>query len=327
MNENTTRRYHTLSDIIVTVVMLALAAWFLAIAFLRPVQADPGPAAAQGASANYRIAADALNPGGGPSSSATYRIVNVIGQPADGGAASSAGFRIQSGLLPALGQAGGASESYSLLADPFSLGGGPSSSANFRLDDTIGQASDGGEATDGSFRLYSGAAYTLGSLPDHNDRCQDAGALTAGGVYTSYLSTASDVDYYKVYVAAPYATLHLRLYHPTQDYDVMLYYDCTESGGWARNIGWAHNIGEQTASFNVGTQTGWYYVAVSGRDGRLHAGNPLHAGSDPDPRHHGRAERDVCQRLRDHAGHALRRVYRQRGGRGLLQGVRRHALQ
>ena len=70
-----------------------------------------------------------------------------------------------------------------------------------------------------------------------------------------------------MFVGTPYSDLNLRLFHPSQTYDVALYYDCAQGGGWARNIGWAHNIGEATASYNVGVQTGWYYVAVKSYNG------------------------------------------------------------
>ena len=53
-----------------------------------------------------------------------------------------------------------------------------------------------------------------------NDDCAQAHAIAPGAVYTSYLMSASDVDYFKIYVGQPYTTLKLRLNHPTRDYDL-----------------------------------------------------------------------------------------------------------
>ena len=104
--------------------------------------------------------------------------------------------------------------------------------------------------------------------------CADAFEAVPGNPYRGFLTSASDVDFFKVYVAEPYKALNLRLAHPTQIYELALYYGCPESGGWARNIGWAHNIGEVTASYNVGSEVGWYYVKISGYAGTYDQATP-----------------------------------------------------
>ena len=47
-----------------------------------------------------------------------------------------------------------------------------------------------------------------------------------GNPYRRLLTSASDVDFFKVYVAEPYKALNLRLAHPTQIYELALFYGC-----------------------------------------------------------------------------------------------------
>ena len=74
------------------------------------------------------------------------------------------------------------------------------------------------------------------------------------------------MDFYKINLTNAYTTLNLALSHLTRDYDLALYYGCG-TGGSQRTLPVRRGTGLETSVYNIGAETGWYYVAVSGYGG------------------------------------------------------------
>ena len=113
------------------------------------------------------------------------------------------------------------------------------------------------------------ASFAADTSGEPNDACASAHAVTSGNRATGYLTSDADLDYFKINVTAPYSILTLDLFHPTADYDLRLYYGCDAGGGAARGLAPTRGSGGERAAFNIGTETGWYTIAVAGYDGVL----------------------------------------------------------
>jgi hypothetical protein len=106
-----------------------------------------------------------------------------------------------------------------------------------------------------------------------NNLCADASQLSFNVPLSATLHISEDVDFFKIYVEAPYTTVTVRMNHATQDYDLALYDLCPETGGiiLPHHVGESRDRNEELVTFNVGRSPGWYFVKVVGFSGAFSA--------------------------------------------------------
>ena len=94
-----------------------------------------------------------------------------------------------------------------------------------------------------------------------NDTIQAAYPINLGTTYQSYISTTTDLDFYKLNVSTT-GNINITLSDLPSDYDLNLYNSNGDNVAWGQNYGTA----SESINFNV-TQTGNYYIRVNSYSG------------------------------------------------------------
>jgi photosystem II stability/assembly factor-like uncharacterized protein len=114
---------------------------------------------------------------------------------------------------------------------------------------------------------YSLALQLNPDTYEPNDRCDGPLLSPERTPLTSYLSYPGDRDFYRIQVEEAYTTLTVRLTHAEEDYDLTLIRPCINNGGPVHHVGDDANEQVEVLVYNVGPQTGDYFVLVSGVSG------------------------------------------------------------
>lgn len=109
-------------------------------------------------------------------------------------------------------------------------------------------------------------AHALIDTYEYNGTMADATAASLGSTYGSYISTSSDIDYYKVYTGSGSGTLNFQLQVPSgKDYDVqILDANGNQIASGAAGSGITENVNASLSSYS------YYYVKVFGYGGAYH---------------------------------------------------------
>lgn len=167
-----------------------------------------------------------------------------------------------------------------LFVTPLNPNNAPSAGGDFHLSSNspaIDAGSNSGVSPgavdlDGNERISGGTvdmgAYEFGTVggprteTEPNNSCQQANPITEDLLYTGTLEAQGDEDFFSIDVTNLFDNLIINLNEPIEDYKVELFYaGCSEDR--VRNIGFVHNFGEERLVYNVGRETGTYYIKVS----------------------------------------------------------------